>query len=194
MFYSIRIVSVMVAAIGFSVKAQAANYYRCEVNNRILYQAFPCQDSAQQHVLDSNDFPKSTTPTPILSTVPNFSQEEIIVARSPDTHFHVNGTINGVKVDFLIDTGATELAIPESLALSANLLHLKEIEAQTAGGETKAFTTSIRELKVGNFQFKDVAASIINGQQALLGMSILSHFDLTQKDDNLSLKVRSNYK
>src|SRR3712207_815551 len=53
--------------------------------------------------------------------------------RAPDGHFHWPGTLNGVKADFLVDTGATFTAVPERLAERAGLVSEGRVSAQTAG-------------------------------------------------------------
>ncbi|HQD16322.1 MAG TPA: retroviral-like aspartic protease family protein, partial [Ottowia sp.] len=46
----------------------------------------------------------------------------IELRRAPDGHFHWPGRVNGVAVDFLVDTGATRTALPEALARAAGLV------------------------------------------------------------------------
>ncbi len=54
--------------------------------------------------------------------------------RGPDGHYHWPGRMNGRKVDFLIDTGATSTAIPSELARELNLSEAGSVRSSTAGG------------------------------------------------------------
>ena len=56
------------------------------------------------------------------------------IRRAADGHYHWPGTINGHRVEFLVDTGATSTAIPLALAQALSLPLLGTVQSQTAGG------------------------------------------------------------
>ena len=58
---------------------------------------------------------------------------ELVVHRDRSGHYDVPGTVNGVEVEFLLDTGATDVAIPPALAQRLNLRRGAEGEAHTPG-------------------------------------------------------------
>jgi aspartyl protease family protein len=58
----------------------------------------------------------------------------IELQRGSDGHFHWPGTLNGIAVDFLVDTGATGTAIPQGLAERAGLVAEGSMRSSTAGG------------------------------------------------------------
>jgi aspartyl protease family protein len=58
----------------------------------------------------------------------------IELRKAPDGHFHWPGTVNGIAVDFLVDTGATGTAIPRALAARAGLISEGTLQSSTAGG------------------------------------------------------------
>ena len=58
----------------------------------------------------------------------------IELRRAADGHFHWPGRVNGVPVDFLVDTGATRTALPEALARAAGLVAEGRVQSATAGG------------------------------------------------------------
>src|SRR6185295_2612810 len=58
----------------------------------------------------------------------------IELQRSPDGHFHWPGRVNGVEVDFVVDTGATSTALPKALAERAGLAAEGRLRSDTAGG------------------------------------------------------------
>ena len=56
------------------------------------------------------------------------------IRRGPDGHYHWPGRINGVAVDFLVDTGASGVAIPAELADRLGLASEGSVRSSTAGG------------------------------------------------------------
>ena len=55
----------------------------------------------------------------VVSRVGASGAPELVVRRDPSGHYVVPDTINGVAVEFLIDTGATGVAVPPALANSS---------------------------------------------------------------------------
>lgn len=106
-------------------------------------------------------------------------------------HYVANGTINGIDATFLLDTGATDVAIPEPVARAANLQPQYSGIASTANGDVRVFGATIDQLVLGNIVLNDVAASItpsMPGNTILLGMSFLKQVEFTQRGDVLTLK------
>jgi aspartyl protease family protein len=106
--------------------------------------------------------------------------------------YMLKGQINGQSVEFLLDTGATAVAIPERIALSLGLKPKGRRQmVQTANGETEMFETELDTLQIGDLMLRFTPA-IINpsdkGNVALLGMSALKHFEITQKNGVLVLR------
>ena len=106
-----------------------------------------------------------------------------------------SGQINNRRVDFLVDTGATYVAVPEHLASKLKLVKAAEFESVTANGISRSFYTTINSIKLGAIEMKNVPASISSGMafdEVLLGMSFLRHFDISQKNDELMITVPEN--
>ncbi len=109
-------------------------------------------------------------------------------------HYLANGRINGVEVTFLLDTGATDVAIPEAIAQAAGLVPNFRGVAATANGMVEVFSTRINQLELGNIILNEVSASItpsMPGNTILLGMSALRQIEFTQRGDMLTLKQLS---
>jgi len=120
---------------------------------------------------------------------------EITLAANRFHHYVATGEINGEPVVFLIDTGATDVSVPESLAKSLGLPKGMQGYAQTANGTVTIWATSIDKLTLGNLEFYDVRASInpgMEGDEVLLGMSALRQVELIQKDSKLTLRQYAN--
>ena len=104
---------------------------------------------------------------------------ELRVRMSPDGHFWVNATINGVGRRMLIDSGATVPAISDSTARTAGVdasSGLAPVVLRTANGVAPARTGSIDELRVGNIVARNlrVVTSPGLGNIDVIGMNFLS--------------------
>jgi aspartyl protease family protein len=130
-------------------------------------------------------------PNQNIVTTLNGTQKEIVLQRNAYGHYISNGTINGQQVVFLLDTGATDVAIPESLANKIGLLKGQEIFVKTANGNTKAYRTQLDSVALGDIQRYDLNATILTniaGGEVLLGMNFLKHFEITQKGKTLTIR------
>jgi aspartyl protease family protein len=117
----------------------------------------------------------------------------LVLKQNRQGHYVTTGTINGQTVTFLLDTGATTVAIPEWLAQEIGLKKGRQVRVGTANGDAVAYTTSIAELKVGDLRLRDVRASILSGMrgdQVLLGMSALKHVSFSQQGDELTITLQ----
>ena len=126
----------------------------------------------------------------IVTTV-NGYQKEIVLHRNSYGHYVSNGTINGHRVTFLLDTGASDIAIPESIANRIELKKGRSMVVKTANGNAKAYRTRLDSAALGEVKLYDLNATIlpnITGDEILLGMNFLKHFEITQKGKTLTIK------
>ena len=117
--------------------------------------------------------------------------KEVVLQRNRQGHYVANGTINGVPVTFLLDTGATDVAIPAAIARKAGLNQGYISQAATANGIIQVYSTILDELQLGNILLHDIKASItpsMEGETILLGMSALKQIEFTQRGSNLTLR------
>ncbi|WHO37227.1 TIGR02281 family clan AA aspartic protease [Sphingobium sp. AP49] len=96
-----------------------------------------------------------------------------------DGHYWVDGTINGMPVRFLIDSGATITALSENTARATGLnidMNMPPISLNTANGKIEAHRASIATLAVGPLRASDVevVVSPALGDVNVIGMNILS--------------------
>jgi aspartyl protease family protein len=110
------------------------------------------------------------------------SGKELRVQMSPDGHFWVVASINGVKARMLIDSGATVTALSDRTARAAGVetgTGLTPVMLRTANGMAPARTGSIEELKVGNIVARNLRIVTAPGLGTLdvLGMNFLSKLD-----------------
>jgi aspartyl protease family protein len=107
---------------------------------------------------------------------------ELRVRMSPDGHFWVVASINGVKRRMLIDSGATVTAISASTARAAGVdagTGITPVVLRTANGMAPAQTGAIEELRVGNIVARNlrIVTSPGLGNIDVLGMNFLSRLE-----------------
>ena len=113
------------------------------------------------------------------------------IRRSDDGHYHWPGRINGRRVDFLIDTGATGTAIPAALADDLKLEPLGTVRSSTAGGVvTGQIVRADVELQGGvKVERLQIVALPKLGDSPLLGMDVLGKLHWQQRDGVLRIEL-----
>ncbi len=122
---------------------------------------------------------------------------EVIIAKNNTGMYSTVGSINGLPVSFLVDTGAT------SVAMSAQ--HAKRLAIDfrvtgeptfvgTASGVSEAYRVILDKVTVGDITQHNVRAVVIDGNypiQVLLGMSFLGQLEI-QRDGNI-MRLKKNF-
>ena len=122
---------------------------------------------------------------------------EVRLASGRGGHYLLDGKINGQTLTFLLDTGATAVAIPADLAAQLRLEPGAPVQIRTANGTVTGSRTRLASLQLGDIQLHDVAALItpgMEGDQVLLGMSALKQLEFTQKGGTLVLRQSTSLK
>lgn len=118
---------------------------------------------------------------------------ELVLQAGPHGHFVVDASVNGKKVTFLVDTGASAIYLtPEDakrLGWTPQRLTFSE-RYSSAAGEVRAAPVTLRSLRIGQLELFDLPASV--GEQrseiSLLGMTFLKRLDSYQvRGDQLIL-------
>lgn len=114
----------------------------------------------------------------------------VTLTRAADGHFHWPGRINGVAVDFLVDTGATRSALPEPLARAAGLVPEGRVQSSTAGGTVQGWVgRGTLELQ-GGFRAERLPITALPALAApLLGMDVLGRLPFQQADGVLRFEL-----
>lgn len=122
---------------------------------------------------------------------------EVRLASSRGGHYVLDGQIDGRSVTFLLDTGATAVAVPQQLAGELGLQPGAPVQIRTANGTVTGARTRLASLQLGDIQLHDVAALItpgMEGDEVLLGMSALKQLEFTQKGGTLVLRQSTSLK
>lgn len=105
----------------------------------------------------------------------------IEIPRSNDGHYYATLNLNGADIEFVVDTGASEIVLSKDDAQRAgldpeNLAYWGR--AMTANGEVRIAPVWIEEITLGGFTDTDVRATVNEGEmpQSLLGMSYLQRY------------------
>ena len=115
----------------------------------------------------------------------------IEIRRSDDGHYHWPGTLNGRAVDFLVDTGATGVAIPAELAKKLGLETEGTVRSSTAGGLVSGQVVRADLALDGGVRaerLRMVALPSLDGP--LLGMDVLGRLHWQQQDGALRIDLR----
>ncbi len=130
---------------------------------------------------------------PNTARVLNQQQGELVLLRNRAGHYVAQGAINGRRVTFLLDTGATWVALPTALARELGLKRGAAITLQTANGAAVGYQTRLDSVRLGPIEMRDVAALVADGMDAdtvLLGMNFLKRLEFTQRGEQLILRPR----
>jgi clan AA aspartic protease (TIGR02281 family) len=168
--------------------------YKCKnPKGTLLYQKSPCKDGA--------DTVDSWTPReaarPLLSesqaedkNAEKESSQILTLKQNAGGHYATDGDIDGKSLNFVVDTGASYVALPEAIAHSALIYCDEKKVMNTANGKTDACTAKIKKLQFGPFLIHDVAAVIVpNLDQPLLGMNVLGLFKIGQNKGEMQISV-----
>jgi aspartyl protease family protein len=111
----------------------------------------------------------------------------VVLERRRSGHYVADGAINGQPIRFLVDTGATDVAISDRVARAMGLEFGPRMTVMTAAGPVRGWQTRLDSVQLGALALTDVRATIAPGlgNQALLGMSFLKHFSLVQQGEKL---------
>ena len=119
------------------------------------------------------------------------SQEGPIVLQADRAGmYRAEGLINGHSVEFLLDTGATAVAVPLEVAEDAGMRLGARTQVETANGVTSAWYSRIDSIEIGTLTIADVPAVVVENleNRVLLGMTALRGLDFTHSGGELELR------
>lgn len=181
----------MCLLLGVSMSIHAEAVHKCKsAQGKMQYQKTPCAESMQEI---STWTPKNDALKLSGDNTKKEKARPIVLKKGQGGHYFINADVNSHSIMFLVDTGATTVSLPKSVAMGANMFCNEKVLMRTAAGNTSGCTAVITELRLGDFTFKNVTAAIVPKlKQPLLGMNVLNHFDIEQKDGEMRLLERES--
>lgn len=134
------------------------------------------------------------SPAQVGSPAPAAQAREIVMTAGLGGHFNPAGAINGQAVQFMVDTGATLVALGQDDArrLGLNLSNGRPGLSQTANGPVQVLMLNLDRVRVGEVEITNVAAVVLPQPMpfVLLGNSFLSRFQMRRDNDVMRLQLR----
>lgn len=122
--------------------------------------------------------------------------QEFQVWRNSSGMYTTVGSINGLPVPFLVDTGATLVAMNAAQARRLGIdyrVNGTEAAVTTASGVERAWAVTLGSVKVGDLEVRNVGAVVIEGAQpetTLLGMSYLGRLEIVNSGQLMTLRKK----
>jgi len=132
----------------------------------------------------------------VMSGFQPAKQASITLWAGSGGHFYADGSINGLAVRFLVDTGATIVALSGDEAARLGIDYRKKGRpgyANTASGVVRSYSLKLDKVEVGSITLYNVDAGIIEGafpREPLLGMSFLGQLDMRREGERMELTQR----
>lgn len=118
-------------------------------------------------------------------------REKVVLAADPRGHFFVDGAVNGGHVRFILDTGATVVALPGADANRLGIDYRKGRAGMidTANGPARAWQVPLDTVKVGDIELHNVEAVVVERglEVALLGMTFLNRVEMKRDGATMTL-------
>ena len=119
---------------------------------------------------------------------------KIVMTADNQGHFYTTGTVNGVSVRFLVDTGATmiSLGMGDARRLGLDFERGQKGLTQTANGQGVVSKVQLATVRIGDVTLHNVDALIHQTEMpmALLGMSFLNRMEMQRDGSTMTLKKR----
>lgn len=122
------------------------------------------------------------------------SGSRIVLTADSRGHFLTPGTINGRTVNFMLDTGATTIAlsIADAQRIGLDASKGQQVQVRTANGNTSGYRLRLNSVRVGDVEVFDVEA-IVSQQPmpyVLLGNSFINRFSMRRDAEQMVLERR----
>lgn len=122
------------------------------------------------------------------------SGSRIVLPVSSGGHFFSQGSINGRPVNFMVDTGASSVALgaPTADRLGIAYRKVQPDLAMTAGGSVPMWRVKLASVRVGDVELREVDAAVlaVDMPYVLLGNTFLTRFQMRRENDSMVLERR----
>ena len=123
------------------------------------------------------------------------ARQSVTLGSDSNGHFFADGMVNGGRMRFLVDTGATmvTLSSDDARRLGIDYRQGSRVVSQTANGRVIVYRVRLDNVAVGGVTILNVDAVVQEGSgldMALLGMSFLNRTEIRREGENLTLTKR----
>ena len=119
---------------------------------------------------------------------------DLVIKRSQDGHFYTTGTVNGQQAKFMVDTGASLVSVSEAFAQTARIQGGVPTMFNTANGSRPGRVVDGVDIAIGPVSVSNVKVGVGlrmgSDNEALLGQSFLSKFDIFMDKNQMVLRAR----
>jgi aspartyl protease family protein len=133
-------------------------------------------------------------PAHVAGTPAPRNGDEIVLTAGLGGHFVADGSINGRAVRFLVDTGATAVALGQSDAdrIGIDWRNAPRTLSRTANGTVAVHMVSLSRVRIGDVEVANVGAVVlpVGMDHVLLGNTFLTRFQMRRENDTLRLERR----
>ena len=133
-------------------------------------------------------------PAQVLATRPPANGREIVIPVGHGGHFTTAGSIQGHSVQFMVDTGATQVSMgrDDAQRLGLDLRNATQGFIQTANGQVLVQMVTLPQMRVGDVEVTDVGAVVLPLPMpfVLLGNNFLTRFQMRRENDVMRLEQR----
>ena len=132
----------------------------------------------------------------VSATYQAVERREVRILKDPRGGYFVDGLINGQPIRFLVDTGATSIAMSERHAEKLGIQHRvdgRRVGVATASGTASAHRINLKSVSIAGLRLNDIRAVVIDGDSpryVLLGMNVLTQFEMDQRENLLILRTK----
>ena len=119
---------------------------------------------------------------------------EIVLPAGPGGHFMAQGAINGRNVQFMVDTGATSVALGQAEAdrIGLDYKNSRRAMSSTANGTVPVHLLTLSAVRIGEVTVSNVQAVVMPAPMpyVLLGNSFLNRFQMRRDNDTMRLELK----
>jgi aspartyl protease family protein len=132
----------------------------------------------------------------VAATYQRPSSTEVRIPKALNGSFRTSGWVNGRPVDFLVDTGASGVAMSQVEADRLGIRYRMDgdpIMVSTASGAERGYRVDLSSVRVGEIELTRVQGIVVQGEsprEILLGMSFLGQLDVEHSGDMMVLRKK----
>ena len=123
----------------------------------------------------------------LLRSAGDASANTLLLAQQANGHYLSAGSINGFPLVFMVDTGASLVAISSGIAAKANIKNCTPRTFSTANGQAQGCVAVVPEMTFGGLRLNNIEVAVMPNMstEGLLGMNVLKRFRVEQASDTL---------